>query len=262
MVKKNSFLLIFIVVLLLISCNSNNINTADVLGSPVPYEDIVYCNKNMIKYIINQSSYAFIFGNTRNIKNELEVYFVEKSVLGATSYQVEYSSDSGATWMLFIYNGVPLVINNEDTYLSIYLENPGLFRFKVIGGTYDGFYSQTIEAKVQQNNTYLTKGGYSYSINSEVGATDHSLDLHGPVTCFADSSIEDSQISLSEISYQWYLANPNDYSIRITLSGATDKEYVPKVAELGRTLIVRASHGTAYFETVMGPAVRQKFQHP
>ena len=78
MVKKNSFLLIFIVVLLLISCNSNNINTADVLGSPVPYEDIVYCNKNMIKYIINQSSYAFIFGNTRNIKNELEVYFVDR----------------------------------------------------------------------------------------------------------------------------------------------------------------------------------------
>lgn len=263
MAKKCLFALVVVLfsLCLLVGCKGEIDGPAG-LGERITDDaDYIYSNKNMISGIkCNSRYYRIGSGDSKDINPELNIDFVEPSVLGASKYVLEYSEDSGETWSIYKYSNENQLFDFEVTTggsISLILSrNPksGLFRFKIVGGQYNGLYSQTITMPVFSDNPwingseitspfYVNRTGsvvISYAVNCVQGGTD--TDIYGTLT------------------YQWYRTNVNDRSKRELIEGASESSYVSTEEDLGRCLIVRVTAGTpegglAYLEMVANPII-------
>lgn len=124
-------------------------------------------------------------------------------------------------------------ISLESTQLD-----PGFYRLKINGGTYDGLYSMTLNLSELTDYTGFT--GHSERFRNKVGEES--------IFSMTAEDLEEFDSRPEVIpEYQWFRVDPEDQSDFDPIEGATSGSYTATSADVGKMLMVRAYHGTAFF---------------
>lgn len=179
---------------------------------------------------------AFDGGTYANV----DLYFPTPSIHGATSYTLQYSTDSNA-WNNYEHEvGTPLTtINNSQDNFSISPGESYYYRLLVTGGDKDGYTSNVVNAPLSAINTYFS--GWNLDESMTISGTmvpwvGRGLEASFEIKKLADDSVVDSVYP----SYQWYRINPLTYEMTL-INGATNLNYITTPADVGYGFIIRAT---------------------
>lgn len=187
----------------------------------------------------NHDYYSIIFNGSPLYNHYVEMKFIPAEEIGATGYKLQYSENSGSTWLDY-----PEVTINA-TQDNVIVSNPAqttIYRLVVVGGDKANYTSNEVTADIPTIKTEFT--GYFLDQSmfvSGVIAPWVGRGLKASFTAVKQNYPEPNTVSEDVyMTYQWYRVNPVSYEMT-SIEGATDLTYITTGDDVGYNLLVRAT---------------------
>ncbi len=196
-----------------------------------------------------------------------ELQYPEASALGGESYTIQYHEYGSSEWQtlpsdLKWYTRNVSVGDQSFVVDRLYMEQdrsmawPISYRLIMNGGPMDGYVSNEVKAEKSSNPNLKVSIGFFQPnlIYAGYNVSSHFVD----VARIADpSKSEEAKKDFIDvpredlnITYRWYLRNPNTYEMTL-IEGATGDKYKPTMDQVGYELIsqIVGSYGNSTFKT-------------
>lgn len=179
---------------------------------------------------------------------EADLWFPSPADMGATSYTLEYKD--GATWKNFQQSGADVVAASDNVGFSITaMTVTTVFRLRIAGGVLDGKFSNSVTlplcTAMARVNTWSLDESMS---NSGVMAPNVGYGLKASCLVHEVPLAEPPVVVADPVTYQWYRVDPNDWTSRTPIVGATGNSYTTTAADKGYSMQVVASGKAGVFD--------------
>lgn len=208
------------------------------LFSSGPGVTITKSPKNLL--FITQSDQRSAFRPILSTEPVVDMKFFTPAELGADSYTLQFSADSGTTWANYQYASSDLVTDFAETSDNFSLNLPAHYQLRLLitGGTYDGQTLNEVDVPLSSKPTYFFYLDLFAGIDN-TGVMPPKAG-HGLVASFTVKNVSDNSVVPNALTYQWYRINPNDYEDITLIPGAESLSYTTTSADIGYLLLIRA----------------------
>lgn len=196
-----------------------------------------------------------------------ELQYPDASALGGESYTIQYHESGSSQWKTlpsdYIYYSRSVSVCDQSFVVDrLYMEQdrsmawPISYRLIMNGGPMDGYVSNEVEAEKPYNANLKVSIGYSQPnlIYAGYNVSSHFVDVARIADTSKSEEAKKDFINVPRgdlnITYRWYLRNPNTYEMTL-IEGATGDTYTPTRDQVGYELVsqIVGSYNNSTFKT-------------
>ena len=212
----------------------------------------VGCVEKNISITLNPKNMLYLetSGNDGTAFASLRFPMVSDFGHGATAYTLQSStSPDGPYADVDTYSG--LVVGDD-----VDLSSETWFRLLIIGGAYNGEYSNRVFATICTSNAYQSNWGLDETVfNTGTIAPNVGFGLEASFTVMDRNNNPETVVS-DPYTYQWYRVDPNNWESEELVAGATNLTYTTTNADRGYQMLIKAT-GTNDFQGGFGQIYSQ-----
>ncbi|MBQ7237932.1 MAG: carboxypeptidase regulatory-like domain-containing protein [Bacteroidales bacterium] len=170
--------------------------------------------------------------------------FPSPSTIGADYYVPQVKSEG--QWKDVVYDDTIYTTTSYNYCPYIEFSNQA-YRLRIVGGTYDGKFSNVIEVKYP---AIPASYGCSWTDGENIVGTPIEAPSVGEVRVYSYTDYTSIENPSQYLNYKWYRRNPYNYSLTL-IEGATGDTYTPTTEDIGYSIICEVTGDGQHFDLTL-----------
>lgn len=176
-----------------------------------------------------------------------DMNFPSPSTIGADYYVPQVKSDN--QWKDVVYDDTIYTTTSYNYCPYIEFSNQA-YRLRIVGGTYDGKFSNVIEVKYP---AIPASYGCSWTDGENIVGTPIEAPSVGEVRVYSYTDYTSIENPSQYLNYKWYRRNPYNYALTL-IEGATGDTYTPTTEDIGYSIICEVTGDGQHFDLTLRKA--------
>lgn len=173
-----------------------------------------------------------------------DMNFPSPSTIGADYYVPQIKADG--EWKDVIYSDTVYTTTSYNYCPYIEFSNQA-YRLRIVGGAYDGKYSNVIEVKYP---AIPASYGYSWSDGENVVGTPIEAPTLGEVRVYSYTTYKEIENPTQYLHYKWFRRNPYNFALTL-IEGANSDTYTPTAEDIGYSIICEMTGDGEHFDLTL-----------
>jgi len=173
-----------------------------------------------------------------------DMNFPSPSTIGADYYVPQVKSDN--QWKDVVYDDTIYTTTSYNYCPYIEFSNQA-YRLRIVGGTYDGKFSNVIEVKYP---AIPASYGCSWTDGENIVGTPIEAPSVGEVRVYSYTDYTSIENPSQYLNYKWYRRNPYNYALTL-IEGATGDTYTPTTEDIGYSIICEVTGDGQHFDLTL-----------
>lgn len=173
-----------------------------------------------------------------------DMSFPSPSTIGADYYVPQVKSDD--QWKDVVYDDTIYTTTSYNYCPYIEFSNQA-YRLRIVGGTYDGKFSNVIEVKYP---AIPASYGCSWTDGEDIVGTPIEAPSVGEVRVYSYTDYTSIENPSQYLNYKWYRRNPYNYALTL-IEGATGDTYTPTTEDIGYSIICEVTGDGQHFDLTL-----------